>query len=111
MHPSHAIPGTGLGQLIVRAGPKAGALEVGWTVGASPPGPPGCPGLPISGFTAYPQKSGTTVIVSKCVRASSKTLGDQGSDGRPPGRRAARYSSSERGRLHLHGPTGLSVPL
>lgn len=36
MHPSHAIPGTGLGQLIVRAGPKAGALEVGWTVGASP---------------------------------------------------------------------------
>lgn len=57
------------------------------------------------------QTSGTTVIVSKCVRASVKTLGVQGSNGRPPSRRAARYSSSERGRLHLHGPAGLSVPL
>lgn len=52
MHLSSAIPGTGLGQLIVRAGPKAGALEVGWTVGASPR----FTQLPwvISGSTAYP---------------------------------------------------------
>lgn len=56
MHQSHANPGTGLGQLIVRAGPKAGALEVGglWV---HPPGSPGCPGLSISGLTAYPQAS------------------------------------------------------